>query len=330
MPSPRLSILTISFNCWELLDKCLHSIMRSNFPWHEILIIDNASADGTLSNLMQNYPQVRVVQNERNTGFLRAVNQGFSLATGDRILLLDADTELQPDAVGIMSSFLDLHPDVCMVAPRPLDPTGEVQETARNFPTPINGLFGRQSLLTKLFPTNPFSCRYLMRENLNATQPYRIEMVSAACLMFRKELLTKVGMLDEKFSRFTGYWVDADWCKRIQKAGGIKFCLPDAVIVHHENNKPHRKKNPNRIIEFHTGALRFYRLHYTWGWLDPRSLLAAVLLACRCIMLLAINATKDAPRDELDPLSRSPLAPTTNAALETSTTSRTQHVNKQQ
>jgi len=302
MEHEALSIVTITYNCWTYLDKCIRSINDSDFPVSEIIVVDNASVDGTAGKVRNKYPGIKLIENKENLGAIRGVNLGYNAVTGDRILLLDSDTELKPDTIRVMYEFMNEHPEVTMVVPRTLDSDGKVQETARKFPSVINGIFGRQSILTKLFPNNPFSGRYLLREHLDSKEPFQVEMASAACMMFRKSIFDSVGMVDEGYGRFVGYWNDADWCKRIQKSGGILYCLPNAIIVHHEQNKPFRKKSPSRIIEFHTGAYRFYRLHYTLGKWDPRSLIAALLLAARSLLLLALNTFKPSPETSVDPM----------------------------
>ncbi len=297
-----LSVVIVTYNCWHYLEICIQSIIESNYSVKEIIVVDNGSVDGTSEKLHTTFEDVILIQNPKNMGFIRAVNQGFKAVTGEYVLLLDSDTELKDHAIKLMCEFMDAHTNTSMVVPRTLNPDGTTQETARKFPSMINGLFGRQSILTKLFPDNPFSKRYLIRTDLDNQKPFKVEMVSAACVMFRKNILATVGMLDEGYSRFVGYWSDADWCKRIQKSSGVVYCLPKAIIVHHEQNKPFRKKNPMRIIEFHTGAYRFFRLHYTYGIWDPRSLISAFLLSIRALLLLSANTLKKAP-EALDPMS---------------------------
>jgi len=269
MKERLLSVLIISFNCWDLLSDCLCSLHNSDNNFHEIVVVDNASVDETCKMLPKAFPEVRLLQNRTNVGHTKAVNQGCKEISGTHILLLDADTELAPDCISKMMGFMEIYPDISMVAPRTYNSDGSVQESARDFPSPINGVFGRQSMLTRLFPNNTFSRRYLAQHNLNSSAPFQVEQISAACMLFKRDLLDLVGYWDEGYS---GYWVDSDWCKKIQKKGEKIFCVPQASIVHHEQNKHTIKKNPVRIIAFHQGVYRFYRLHYTLGFWDPRSI----------------------------------------------------------
>lgn len=289
---PRVTVLIVTWNAWHHLAPCLGSIQASDLRDLEIIVIDNASADGSADKVTRAFPQVQVIRNPENVGHTRAVNQGFRVARGELILVLDADTESAPEAIGLMARFLDEHPDVDLVAPRTFNSDGTVQESARNFPTAINGLFSRQSLLTRLFPDNPFSRRYLQRDSLGAAGPFRVESVASSCMLLRKSLVDRVGEWDEGYP---GYFVDTDWCCRLKRAGVKVFCIPAARVVHHEQNSRTRKRDPSRIWMFHQGALRFYRKNCTLGWLDPRVLLAFVALSLRARILIAINSFKPGP-----------------------------------
>jgi GT2 family glycosyltransferase len=177
-----------------------------------------------------------------------------------------------------------------MVAPRTLNSDGSVQESARALPTPMSALFGRQSTLTRLWPSNPFSRAYLMREHLEERGPFRVEQIGGACMLFRRDLLDRAGLWDESYF---GYWVDTDWCYRLKSLDIPIYCLPDARIVHHEGNARHKRKSAHRIWMFHYGAWRLYTRWRTFGWLDPRAILAGLGLGARALMHLALNATKE-------------------------------------
>lgn len=300
MNTQDISILIISFNCWDLLDKCIRSILASNISVKEIVVIDNFSLDGTPEKFRKTYPGLTFIENSKNIGHPRAVNQGFKIVTGEHILLLDSDTELSCDAIRNLSAFLGNHPDICMVAPRLLSSDGSIQESARNFPSAWNGLFSRQGVLTRIFPNNIFSRKYLLTDSHVKQTPFQVEHVSSAAIFFRKSLLDLVGPFDEAYK---GYWVDADWCMRIQKSGEKIFAEPRAVISHHEQLNRYSKQSNSRIILFHKGVFRFYRLHYTYGYFDPRSLIAATLLFIRALVCFVINTTKKQYTEHKDPLS---------------------------
>jgi GT2 family glycosyltransferase len=252
----------------------------------EVVVIDNASADDTVDKVKQFFPNVRLVVNDENFGHTKAVNQGFKIVRGKYILLLDSDTEIPSDTIGGMMVFMYSHPDVSLSTPRTLNSDGTIQESARNFPTIMNGLFGRQSLLTQWFPNNYFSRHYLARDYLEAVQPFSVEHISAACMLFPTSLLDEVGGWDEQIP---GYWIDADWCMALKKQGNQIYCVPEFKIAHHENYARGKKKSARRIWLFHYGAYQLYNKWYSWGRLDPRSLFAGVMLSIRAALLITSN-----------------------------------------
>ena len=291
-----MAIIIAARNSWSDLETCIASIPRGV---GEVIVVDNGSTDGTADNLRTLYPDIRVITNASNLGHCRAINQGLRAISRRFVLVLDADTVLGPNALDRLVGLLRSRPDVVIVAPRMLNVDGSVQETARAFPRPINGLFGRQTVLTRLFPDNRFSKRYLRRTQILATDPFEVDWVSAACMLFRRSLIEAIGLWDEGFD---GYWVDADWCKRAHRAGRV-FCEPSARVLHVEHNRSGRRKDVGRIIQFHAGVSRFYRKHYTLGWLDPRGLATSAVLAARAALLIAGNALNRADASPVDAVS---------------------------
>lgn len=287
MPSacPELSIVIATRNSWRFLPDCLASMGSEDAVHQEIVVVDNGSTDGTLSNLRDHYPSVILVSNRTNEGHSRAINRGLRLARGTYILVLDADTVVSPGVARELIDFMHAHPDVVIAAPKMLNGDGSVQESARNFPKPINALFGRQTLLARLFPNNRFSLDYLRRQKADRVEPYEVEWVSSACMIFPRVLAARIGFWDEGFR---GYWVEADWCKQAHSAGKI-YCVPSACVTHFYQNRVGNKKGIRRIIDFHFGAHRFYWKHYTRGLFDPRSILAGVALALRAAPLVLLD-----------------------------------------
>lgn len=300
--SPRLTIIVVTWNGWHDTQRCLESIMESVLPSHEILVIDNASHDGTPDAIERLFAGVRVIRNATNRGHTRAVNQGIALARGDYVLLLDSDTALAPDSISVMIALLDARPEVGIVAPRTFNTDGTVQQSARRFPGAVNGLFGRQSVLTRLYPENRFSRRYLQSDELATTAAFEVEQVSGACMLFRRLLCDVVGPWDEAYF---AYWVDTDWCYKVHRHDWKLFCVPQATVVHHEQNRAGRRRSFQRIWMFHYGAYRFYRVSRTLGVLDPRAIAAFLALGARGLFQVAQNAflaspqpaTRATPRD---------------------------------
>ncbi len=287
--NPVLSILITNWNGWPDLQKCLESIRLSTFRDFEVLVTDNASTDGSVNNLRTHFPEVKVHMNQENIGAAPAFNHACQIVRGRYILLLDADTELAPDCIDKLMAFMVQREDISLVAPRTFNTDGSVQESARNFPTCMSGLFGRQSILTRMFPRNPFSVRYLQRDKLHTDEPFRVQQISAACMLFRRSLIEEVGPWDEGYPQGRDDWVDTDWCMRFKKKDKKIYCLPTAAVVHHDNNLRGKRKTLRRIWNFHWGAYRLYRINYTLGRCDPRAIMAFMALSLRAFVLMIEN-----------------------------------------
>lgn len=299
----KLTILVVTWNSWGDLKRCLESLQRAAIGEREVLVFDNGSSDGTVEKVRERFPHVRLECSPVNLGLPPAVNRGLRLAQGEYVMLLDVDTEVRPGTAQRLLAFMEAHPEVSLAAPRIHSPDGTIEPSARNLPSPMNGLFGRQTLLSRLFPGNPITRRYLKADHLDSSEPFRVEQVSAACMFMRRSLIDEVGPWDEGYRC---YWVDSDWCAQLKHAGKAVYCVPDVSIVHYENNKAGKKKSPWRIRHFHIGAWRLYRKHYTFGPLDPRALLAAAALAARALLMLVTNAFK-ADTPPAPPRSRTPV-----------------------
>jgi N-acetylglucosaminyl-diphospho-decaprenol L-rhamnosyltransferase len=279
--------IIVSWNDWAKIFACLESLHAQKGPDIEIIVIDNNSQDGTAEHIAERFPQVRLIHNATNIGHTMAVNQGFTLASGKYVLVLDSDTEINADCVRLLTDFLEQRPNAAMVAPRTFNTDGSVQESARDFPSMMSGLLGRQSLLTRLFPNNAFSKQYLARDFIDATEPFKVQQVGGACMFFRRELLDIVGPWDK---RYLGYFVDTDWCHTIHSAGLGIYCLPAAKIIHHEGNARLKQKTPARIVNFNSGAYQYYTKWNTYGSWDPRSIFAGTMLLGRAFIQILANA----------------------------------------
>ncbi|MBK7424467.1 MAG: glycosyltransferase family 2 protein [Propionivibrio sp.] len=302
--STNLTILIVTWNSWGDLKRCLESIRKVGAEEHEVLVFDNGSIDGTVDKLRQQFPDIRLEQSPTNLGLPPAVNRGLRAARGDYVMLLDVDTEVKAGTVSRLLDFMRQRPDISLVAPRIYTPEGAIEPSARNLPSAMNGLFGRQSFLTRLFPNNPYSRRYLATEHISRKDPFQVSQVSAACMFMRRSLIDEVGPWDEGYRC---YWVDSDWCAQLKRAGKAIYCVPDVGIVHHENNRAGKKKSVWRICHFHIGAYRLYRKHYTRGVLDPRALFAALALFIRTGVMLVLNEFKSSTETRMPAEGRRPV-----------------------
>src|SRR4030042_5613259 len=160
-----LSIIIVSYNGREHLRKCLQSLAAHGpSVEHEVIVVDNASQDGTAGMVAAEFPQARLLTLPKNVGFAAGANRGIGEASGEAIVLLNPDSELKEDVFGPMLTYLRDNTDIGVLAPKLLDEDGSLQLSCRRFPTFSVALFTRYSLLTRLLPRNRFSPRYLLTD----------------------------------------------------------------------------------------------------------------------------------------------------------------------
>ena len=221
-------------------------------------MVDNASRDGSAVRALAANKEVRLVQNEENLGFGRAVNQGLQETSGDLVLIMNPDVTLTPTTIPALVDCMRRHPEAAIAGPRLLNPDGSVQASARREPSVWTGLFGRSTLLTRFLPGNRLSRRELPALVDNGGAPREVDWVSGACLMARRAAFEQVGLLDERFFLF---WEDADWCRRHRLGGWQVLYVPAAVAVH-RIGVSRAKRRLRSMVDFHQSAYYYYRKHH--------------------------------------------------------------------
>ena len=268
-----LSVVIVSWNVRDLLERCLRSIgcanrlgavgegaESGNSPPEtgtsvEIIVIDNDSADGSAEMVRAEFPSVRVIRNSENRGFPAANNQGIGLAQGRYAILLNPDTEVVGSALHAMVAFADAHPGVGVVGPQLLFPDGSIQPSRYRFPTPATALF-ESTWLRPIAPRRVLD-RYYVRDQPDSAT-HDVDWVRGAALMVRREAFEQVGLLDEGFFMYSE---ELDWCRRIRDAGWRVVYLPEAQIIHHEG-KSSEQAIPTRHVSFQTSKVRYFRKHH--------------------------------------------------------------------
>jgi GT2 family glycosyltransferase len=283
----KLSIVIVNYNTKILLHQCLSSLYDQKHPFSfDVIVVDNNSNDGSVDMVMEIFPHVYLIENKENMGFARANNTGLKMARGEHVFLLNSDTKMIADALDKLVDFLDRHKEAAVVSPRVIYPDFSDQGVARTFPTPINALFGRRTILTRLFPNNRYSKKYLVSRRHGSNEPFQVDWVSGACLMVRRKIIEEIGYLDEKFFM---YWEDADLCYRIKQRGWRIYCVPQAKVIHYEGKSSHTKLSNRLIIEFNKSVYRYYRKHHIKRFFDFKNVVAIFGLTLRTIVLLGIN-----------------------------------------
>lgn len=249
----RLAIIIVSWNTARLLADCLASIPASLAGIEaEIVVIDNASADGSADMVTRDFPRVLLLRNPDNAGFARANNQGIAaLGEGSDpayILLLNSDTVGKPGSFREMVHFMDEHPEVGVVGPRLVRPSGQPQPYGFGGDPTFAYLLARG---VKAFLLR----RYLHDWGTDRVQP--MDWVSGACLLVRREAIARVGLLDESFFM---YFEDNDWCLRIRQAGWHVIYYPKVEVTHLGGQSI--AKNPGASSAYGRSLRRFYAKHY--------------------------------------------------------------------
>jgi hypothetical protein len=248
----------------------------------EVVVVDNDSRDGTGAALAERFPAVRFVQNTENVGFARAVNQGIRATAGEFVLLLNPDCLVRPGAIPALLEHLRARPRAAIAGPRIVNSDGSLEYSARAFPDHLTFLFNRYSLLTRLFPGNPFSRRYLLTDWDHASVR-EVDWMSGACLMVRRAAIEQVGPMDEAFFMFNE---DVDWCRRMRLAGWANIYVPDAVVVHHIGASKGRVSD-RVILERHRGMIHYFRKHHPTN--PVVEALAAAFIMARAALMMAAN-----------------------------------------
>jgi N-acetylglucosaminyl-diphospho-decaprenol L-rhamnosyltransferase len=251
-----LSIVIVSWNVRDLLRRCLHSILDVSHSMHvEVVVVDNASTDGSSDMVQAEFPGVHIVANSENRGFPAANNQGLAVAQGRYVLLLNPDTEVIEDGLATLAAFAEAHPDVGMVGPQLLYPDGSVQSSRRRFPTLATAVFESTWL-------EPYALRRLLKRYYVLDRPddavQDVDWVTGAAMMARREAVEQVGPLDEGFFMYSE---ELDWCRRFREAGWRVVYLPTARIIHHEG-KSSEQVVTARHIHFQTSKVRYFRKHH--------------------------------------------------------------------
>lgn len=287
MSANLFSIVIASRNSKDDTKKCLASVYDLyEKDQVEVVVADNSSTDGTLEMIAESFPSV-IVSRSSDTGcYASAINRGIGASTCDYILLLDSDAILQEETAPPLMLFLDAHPEAGIAASKMYYPDGTLQLTVKKIPTPINALFGRETFLTKLFPNNKISRQYLLTDKLNGTEPFDIDCTSSACIMLRRQVMEKSGLMDEGFLL---YWADADFCYRVKETGWKIYLVPSSVVIHDMRNDAGKRKSYFVIKAFHQGVYRYYRKHFIKSPWHPMNLIALICLSVRAGLMLIQN-----------------------------------------
>lgn len=252
-----ISVVIVSWNAVRYLEECLTSLQALNKDVStEIIVVDNASTDGTAEMVRRRFAQVRLIETNENLGFARANNVGIACTTGKYICLLNPDVNVPPDCLSKMHQYMDRETDIGLLGPKMRGPQGDTWPSGMRFPTLWNGLL-RALAMDSLFKGTGLFGGFLMTD-CGFDTIKDVDILTGWFWMARREALNQVGLLDE---RFFMYGEDIDWCKRFHGAGWRVVFYPEAEALHYgaasSSNAPVRF-----YLEMQRANLQYWKKHH--------------------------------------------------------------------
>lgn len=289
MPACDLSIIVVSWNVKDLLAACLESIVAVSEPLSEptdsgqalrrfggpdqtpltleVIVVDNASGDGTPAAVTEQFPWVQLICSKRNRGFSAGNNIGFAASTGRFVYFLNPDTAFpQPDSLWRLYSAIEAEAGVGVVGPQLRYHDGAQQESRRRFATPLTGFF-ESTWLARAWPANPWAQQMHMTD-WPADFRQDVDWLVGAALLCRREALLSTmqtgdaGPFDEGFFLYSE---ETDLCRRVRQAGWRIVYVPNALVMHYEG-KSSEQVVAARHIHFNTSKVRYWRKWFGPTW----------------------------------------------------------------
>ena len=253
----KLSVIIVNYKVKHYLEQCLRSVAEASRGIAvEVIVVDNASGDGSVEYLRERFPDVTIIASEENLGFARANNLAIRNSHGQYVLLLNPDTIVAEETFSDFITFMDSTPDAGGCGAYMLHTDGSfAPESRRGLPTPFVA-FCKMSGLASLLPKSRTFGRYYMRY-LNENEVNRIEIMSGAFMFLRRDALDKAGLLDEDFFM---YGEDIDLSYRILKAGYNNYFLPSRIL--HYKGESTVKSSYRYVHTFYRAMELFFNKHY--------------------------------------------------------------------
>lgn len=270
-----VSVLIVNWNTREHLERCLESLVRGHKPQRsEVIVIDNASSDGSAEMVARHYPEFLLVKNEMNVGFARAVNQAAKLARGDLLLFLNSDTILEKNTIATCRDFLLAHEDVAVVGCKIKFPDGSLQSSTFRFPS-LRGILLTSLWLSQAFPNN-FVLNWDRYGNSEWIEPQDVDVTMGSFFLLRRSAIENAAPLDEGYFM---YGEECDLCRKLLSQGWRTMHLPYASLTHVRGGSTKTSEMEGWAAEAKSRG----HLRYLWKW---RSMTIAWI--ANLIMLLGL------------------------------------------
>ncbi len=246
----NLSVVIVNWNTRDLLAGCLESILASGGrPDMELVVVDNASTDGSAQMVRGRFPQVELVENQTNLGFARGNNQAIERCQGRYVLLLNSDTRVVGNSLDTLVTFMDEHPRAGAAGAKLLNADGSLQPSCQPMLTPAHE-FWRLIFLDNLVHWATYGSEFW-----KSLEPRQVDVIKGACLMLRREALSEIGLLDESYFMYTE---EVDLCFRLAKAGWQLWWIPAAQVIHF-GEASSRQVAQDMYVQLYRSKIQFYR-----------------------------------------------------------------------
>ena len=293
-----LSVLIVSWNTRALTLEALRSFLPLPARLDaEVIVIDNASTDGSADAIAEAFPDVQLIRNDTNRGFAAGVNVGLRLVRKPFVLLLNPDTRVRDGAIEKLVDYAAAHPQASIVGPRVLNEDETRQDSRFRFPTLLTHALAA-SYLYQLFAGSSFfnQERFAGRD---VEHPVRTNAVSGCCFLIRRDLLDEIGLLDEGYFM---YGEEMDLCFRAWRAGFEVHYVPAGEVVH-LGGASSRLAARRNFLEFRRSLLRFHRKHHGRAYAEAARGLLCLFLLLRLpywgLRALTSSANRQASRAQL-------------------------------
>lgn len=228
-----ISLIILNYKSAGLVRYCLKNILKANISLeYEVIVVDNASPENGVRELINEFPSVKFIELKENKGFSAGNNAGIKEAKGKYIAIVNPDIVIAHESIEKLVDFMDRNPDVGCCGPKLLNPDGSVQNSCLRFPTGIMPLY-RRSPLGKTSSAQKYLREYLMMD-FNHDRNIPVDWLFGAFIMARKTAIDKVGMLDERFFLYIG---DTDWCRMFWENGYKVYYVAESQMIHYHHRE---------------------------------------------------------------------------------------------
>jgi len=254
-----LAVVVVDYNAGEYLERCVASVLSSAGGVSlEVVVVDNASRDGSARAAAAAHPEIRLIENRDNRGLSAAWNQGIRATGAPYILLLNPDAEIWAGTLGGLVKLAEDRPHAGAIGPLVRNPDGTPYATGRKIPS-IVGAVGH-AFLGPFFPDNRFSRAYIMAD-WDRTSERDVEWVSGSSMLLRRRALDEVGLFDE---RFFLYGEELDMCTRLREAGWSIVFSPELEVIHEGGVSTGRSRAMH--LQHSRSIYLYFEKHRAGGW----------------------------------------------------------------